>query len=255
MFKKRGNRPHPFRCPNCNEVIPFRKPIRIYCCQLCGDEARLVRYVRRCKREAKLDDPDVLDAIQTKFAHIMGGGYPLEERIVPASTRQCVIERAKGRCEKCGGEGKEIDHIQGNSNDPENLQLLCRECHKEKTFRNFVSITPDLENYQELEAKRTWLIMRIEAEIPILDCDNDETWKQRYRYMVNKRNSVASKWPWLFYDDKRLELVKKIVGYKKEGMTYEKIARFLTKERIPTPRGRRIWTRNMICHIMEHVRL
>lgn len=61
--------------------------------------------------------------------------------------RNLVISRAKGFCqnqkpgfEKCGKIGVEVDHIipraEGGSDNLANLQLLCVDCHKEKTLED-----------------------------------------------------------------------------------------------------------------------
>ena len=56
--------------------------------------------------------------------------------------RQRVIRRANGLCEHCTArgqvkQGREVDHIkpvaQGGTDDDDNLQYLCIECHERKT--------------------------------------------------------------------------------------------------------------------------
>lgn len=56
--------------------------------------------------------------------------------------RQRVIRRANGLCEHCADRGqvkpgREVDHIkpvaQGGTDDDDNLQYLCIECHERKT--------------------------------------------------------------------------------------------------------------------------
>jgi 5-methylcytosine-specific restriction endonuclease McrA len=66
--------------------------------------------------------------------------------------REIKIRQAGGRCERCGGVGEEVHHRKRLNVDnvkdvsvsinPENLELLCKECHnkehkrfnKEKSF-------------------------------------------------------------------------------------------------------------------------
>lgn len=64
--------------------------------------------------------------------------------------RKTVIQRANGLCERCFPkaikQGKEVDHIveltEENKNDwniaynPDNLQLLCTDCHNDKHERS-----------------------------------------------------------------------------------------------------------------------
>ena len=53
--------------------------------------------------------------------------------------RRVVLDRDGWRCQRCGGYGKEADHIvpleQGGAMfDQSNLQCLCRDCHIAKTL-------------------------------------------------------------------------------------------------------------------------
>ena len=52
--------------------------------------------------------------------------------------RAAILERDGYRCVKCGKAGRlEVDHIEpvesGGTDDPANLQTLCRDCHILKT--------------------------------------------------------------------------------------------------------------------------
>lgn len=63
---------------------------------------------------------------------------------ITPKARKIVKERSQGRCEGglrqygCTGMGEELDHkklrSRGGSNDPKNLQHLCRPCHRAKTL-------------------------------------------------------------------------------------------------------------------------
>jgi ATP adenylyltransferase len=63
---------------------------------------------------------------------------------VPGSLRYEVLKRAGGRCELCGVSHEEVpldvDHIvprnRDGSNDPSNLQVLCRTCNAQKSDRD-----------------------------------------------------------------------------------------------------------------------
>jgi hypothetical protein len=57
--------------------------------------------------------------------------------MIPPDTRALVKARDKV-CVSCGAPGEEIDHIDGPSSDPGNLQLLCKDCHHAKTDANMV---------------------------------------------------------------------------------------------------------------------
>lgn len=69
-------------------------------------------------------------------------GGPVTQRIVGRELtriRERIILRDGAACVKCGkGVGPlEVDHVVplhvGGSNDPANLELLCRDCHRVKT--------------------------------------------------------------------------------------------------------------------------
>jgi len=59
--------------------------------------------------------------------------------------REIKIMNMNGRCERCGALGEEVHHIQRLNVDnvkdvsisinPENLELLCRECHNKEHKR------------------------------------------------------------------------------------------------------------------------
>ena len=67
-------------------------------------------------------------------------------KAIPRSALIAVMRRSGGICETdgCTRAGKEIDHVLavalGGSNDPENLRLLCREHHAEKTAQDVARI-------------------------------------------------------------------------------------------------------------------
>ena len=55
-----------------------------------------------------------------------------------AWTRLQILEESGWRCSSCGGYGNEVDHViplskGGGIYDQENLQVLCRDDHIEKT--------------------------------------------------------------------------------------------------------------------------
>ena len=53
--------------------------------------------------------------------------------------RRRVVVLANGPCCPCGALATEVDHItprsQGGTDDPENLQALCKPCHSSKTAK------------------------------------------------------------------------------------------------------------------------
>lgn len=70
-------------------------------------------------------------------------------RTIATAKQRAKAKAKKDHCEECGFKAKhiaqlDVDHIDGNSgnNDPSNLQTLCANCHRLKTFANGDHLTP-----------------------------------------------------------------------------------------------------------------
>jgi hypothetical protein len=154
----------------------------------------LVRYVRRCIRDGRIKRPDVLDAIQIRLAHLVAGGYQRQERRIALDVREAVIARDKGCCCICGKPGTEIDHMEGSSGRPENLQLLCHTCHIEKTRAKMVQVDAEDEHYETVNAKAEAFWERVESKHPTRICDDEKNWKGLYRtLMAQCRQALSQK--------------------------------------------------------------
>ena len=62
------------------------------------------------------------------------------DRRIPKSLREYILKRDNYECKKCGSTlDLHIDHIfpfsRGGGNEPENLQVLCRECNLNKSAK------------------------------------------------------------------------------------------------------------------------
>jgi hypothetical protein len=117
---------------------------RVYCSDLCSQVAIFVRYFQRVRNDGRWGHLEVQEAMSMQLAHIAGGGYDKSGRVLSAEVRDQILTRDRGLCRKCGQPGTEIDHIAGSSGDLENLQLLCRDCHREKTQSTMVPASPDV---------------------------------------------------------------------------------------------------------------
>ena len=85
----------------------------------------------------------VLDAVREAF-HKSGceqepqkNGASANRRKIPGDVRTMVFERDEYRCVKCGSfKSLAVDHIHpyslGGTDDPDNLQTLCRSCNSSK---------------------------------------------------------------------------------------------------------------------------
>lgn len=171
------------RCANCFQPLPKdeqHKPA-LFCTELCTSIARDVRYWRKALRDGRLQtDPDVRMALHTRIAHLLAGGGATA-RAIPAHVRAFVFVRDK-ICVRCGGPGKEIDHVDGDSNDPGNLQLLCTDCHHAKTASHFVPATEEQNAFVDrLEQER------VMPDGPAQLCDDDVFWEQVERILRPER--------------------------------------------------------------------
>jgi len=164
-------------CANCD--APFGLPrcrTSPYCSVRCHDQAKYVRYARTKRREHGDKLPaDIAYALRIKRAHALGDGYDATVRHIPADVRREVWERDGGLCVMCGAPGEEIDHRSGSSNDPANLRVLCRRCHREITVAH---IRPTFDGAVLLDART--LLARELAATPLRPCDApdwEETWR------------------------------------------------------------------------------
>lgn len=94
-------------------------------------------------RDGRIDDSLVQEAVQVRNAFLLAGGYRALGRTMSIKTRVAVKTRDDGKCRVCGKAGTEIDHIDGSSGQLDNLQLLCANCHHNKTAENLVPASPE----------------------------------------------------------------------------------------------------------------
>jgi 5-methylcytosine-specific restriction endonuclease McrA len=165
-------------CANCDETFVYRGPTP-YCCDLCRSIAKSIRYVRGAlHRYGGRPPEDVKYAIKMKIAHTLVGGYHEQARHLDANTRQAVGERDDGKCLLCHAPGEEIDHIDGDSNEPVNLRLLCKPCHREVTEARLVPIRGPEQIALLAEIRR-----RCEAPVPERPCDHED-WHRVWRRWI-----------------------------------------------------------------------
>ena len=111
---------------------------------MCKQVAKWIRYYQTTHQNGRWRQADVQDALAVRLAHIAGGGYDESGRVLPTSTRLAVFERDHGLCQRCARPANEVDHIDGSSSELSNLQLLCRDCHMEKTKDSWVLASAEL---------------------------------------------------------------------------------------------------------------
>lgn len=168
-------------CANCSQALPDEQAA-LFCSQACRQQARLVRYWRAVTRDGRLERPDVAEAIHTRVAFVLAGGYHQDERRLPASIYQQIRERDSHLCVTCGNPGEEVDHIEGDSSDLSNLQLLCKKCHQAKTAERFHPASPE-----ETAAINLMYVTRVEPDLPTRLCDDEQHWRERWRELKTSR--------------------------------------------------------------------
>lgn len=205
-----------FSCVNYDGILAVTKQPKLFCSDKCQQEAKFVRYFRNCKSNGRINQPDIREALQMKLAHILGGGYKASERRISLSVRRAVYKRDKRTCQKCGKPGRDIDHINGSSNEIENLQVLCRDCHNEKTKSNFKELTPEVDGYNEKKATISSLRSRTESETPQRICDDEKNWNENQKIILAEMRQVL-------YNERFLE------SGRNEGIDVSELEKKLTR--------------------------
>src|SRR5258708_12111341 len=97
-----------FSCFNCDGLIKITREPKLFCSELCQQEASLVRRVRRYTKDGRINQPDVQKELGIRISHIHRGGYKERERHIPAPIRRKIYERDKEICQKCGRPDRKI---------------------------------------------------------------------------------------------------------------------------------------------------
>lgn len=168
-------------CANCLNELDL-DIAGLYCSTWCQEVAGHVRYMRRVFRDGRFDDPDIKLAIHTKNAFLLVGGYRSLGRRLTPRIRVEVRQRDSGICQRCGEPGVEVDHVAGNSDELDNLQLLCLHCHHAKTAQNFV---PASEESRQLLA--ALVATRVSPDEPQLLADDEVGWNVQWRVLQKAR--------------------------------------------------------------------
>ena len=160
-------------CQNCDAPLTLEQARHgaLFCGEKCQQTAKVVRYGRATRADGRYDrDPQVREAIRTRIAFILGGGYPEKARKLSPAQREAIFVRDDRRCRLCGAPATTIDHIAGSSSDPANLQALCELCNKARV--HFRPATPG----EKAEGDTIWFRMR--AAQPLRRCDDEKQWNE-----------------------------------------------------------------------------
>lgn len=185
-------------CPNCDSEVEGDR--QLFCSETCRKAAEIIRYGRRIHKDGRINQPDVAAQWRISRAWLDSGkAYPKRERAVAPETRALVLERDGNRCQICGltasqatGNNRlEIDHLnkpefKDNQNHPDNLQVLCSRCHREKSIASLRLIM-----LSELPEERQLHVLDMDARLksvtPLRLCDDEEHWKAIYRMIFHER--------------------------------------------------------------------
>lgn len=157
-------------CANCLAELPDAV-VGPYCSTWCAEVCGHVRYMRAVLRDGRIEDPLVRTAIQTNGAFLLIGGYRSLGRRLNLARREEVKRRDAGLCQACGKPGTDIDHISGSSDELDNLQLLCGDCHLAKTAEQMTEAAPE-----SAAALQALFMTRVAPEEPRLLADDETQW-------------------------------------------------------------------------------
>jgi 5-methylcytosine-specific restriction endonuclease McrA len=162
-----------FVCVNCGKEVD--RPATLYCSQHCQQLVVTVRYVRKAIVENRIKKLDIQQAIGTRLLMLHAGGeYPAKERSLSTAQRRAIFERDAYRCQICGKEATQVDHIAGSSSDPSNLRATCADCNKGEAFNNARPATA--EDEEVTQKMYRGMSVRIAAPVALQACDDYVRW-------------------------------------------------------------------------------
>ncbi len=169
----------PDRCPNCGDACDsLRSP---YCGEHCREEAAFVRQYRAARANDHIDT-DKLTSLAQVLWHLLGGGYPIRQAMVPDRAIQQVLAKANGGCEACGSPADRVDHRKTACNRPINLRAVCAICNADRPIGDPEVLARSAERIDMITA-------RILAEEPVCRCDGQD-WDWR-AYLAERAIHVS----------------------------------------------------------------
>lgn len=198
----------PLACRECSLIITLEEPwlclafecgtpivarsSPLYCSDYCRQTAKHVRYERRARRDGRILQSDVQEAIQIRRAWVAGGDAYV--RRLSTALRQQVFETKGRACLMCHEPATDIDHIQGTGGDEiENLQPLCAACHRTKSIRDLVRVDLNDPDRETVQTRLSMYDERVSAAAPLSICDDDERWDSVWRDLAKARTAIQRK--------------------------------------------------------------
>lgn len=173
----------PTTCPNCGQ--PSNGTRSPYCGVDCREEAGFVRQLRAGLGEGWMKDEEKQVALGQVLWHVLGGGRPFRQSIIPESSRRRALNRTEGKCDVCGAPATAFDHMGSGCNRDINLRAVCANCTSTHAFGD-----PAFLARPEIQARLRSLAERTGAHPALRVCDD------------------AAKWDWRAYLTKRLSSAK-----------------------------------------------
>jgi 5-methylcytosine-specific restriction endonuclease McrA len=186
------------QCLNCGRAIDTDGSVRLFCSDLCKEVSRTIRYGRAIHKDGRINRPDVAETWEIKCAWAINGMvYPRNQREVKGEVRNLVFERAAGCCQECGGVATEIDHLNkpefiDDINHPDNLQVLCSDCHRKKSLTGFTP-TPFSELPGDMQERILELTSRLDSPVPQRLCDDEVVWPTIWNRILKERRQYMKK--------------------------------------------------------------
>lgn len=162
----------PETCPSCGQ--PSNGTRSPYCGVACREEAGFVRQVRSGLVDGWLEDEEKQVALGQVLWHLLGGGRPFRQSIIPESSRKRALARSEGRCAACGAPATAFDHLGSGCNRDINLRAVCEACAETRPFG-----APSLLARPEIQNQLQHLAERIGADPALRGCDDAATWDWR----------------------------------------------------------------------------
>ncbi|MHB8513939.1 MAG: HNH endonuclease signature motif containing protein [Dehalococcoidia bacterium] len=148
-----------------------------------------MRYERRSRTDGRFERPDVAEAIEIRRLWIAGGDA--YTRRLTSEQRHAVLDAKGDRCLMCGEAATEIDHIDGGGTDElDNLQPLCSDCHRKKSLASAQQVGPDDPQYNEVRARLWGYDLRVLAPSATRPCDDELRWPTVQTSVRRARKSV-----------------------------------------------------------------
>jgi len=154
-----------------------------------------LRQIRKRKKIQILTDKTG----ETEFDPRMGETDEIETCLLDDATLVKMIEKGEitHYCNICNkrtdAKKMDLDHIHGPSGEVDNLQYLCKYCHKEKTAHLLHDLPNEIRHKEPYAKFESEFYKRVNSLKPILACDDEEFWpKLQYKLLEKRRKLMNS---------------------------------------------------------------